>query len=75
MKIIGLVAKCEDCPNRRYYSGGVYECVAAEAHIPPAESRRGGIPAWCPLADYPASEMSRLESENAALRQQLAEPR
>ena len=52
LKITGTTKNCRECPNRVYYSGGVYECTAAgDVQIKPSETDT--IPDWCPLPDYP----------------------
>lgn len=70
MKVVALVSSCVECPHRHYYSGGRHECGKAEALLPYA---RDGIPAWCPLPEYPAAEMTRLADENASLKRKLEE--
>lgn len=52
-KIVQLVNTCRECPNCRYHSSGTYACakVIGANYIP---DRFNSIPAWCPLADYPA---------------------
>lgn len=52
-KIIGIVQGCKGCPNRRYYSGGRYECTLVEQMLAPEVT----LPSWCPLPDHPASEI------------------
>lgn len=47
-KIIGLVNSCRDCPNRRYESGGVYQCEKAGGNL----EGNCSIPDWCPLPNY-----------------------
>lgn len=66
-KIIGLVNTCRECPNRRYESGGVYQCEKVgtdlDANCP--------IPDWCPLPNYPTqaiqpSQAVELSDEESA---------
>lgn len=59
VKILARVTSCRTCPNRQYYSGGVYECVLVKAHLVDS----GGIPAWCPLPDDPAHVAAKAESD------------
>lgn len=49
-KIIGIVGGCRGCPNRRYYSGGKYECSVVDQLLADDVS----LPSWCPLPDHPA---------------------
>lgn len=50
LKIVQTTSTCKECPQRRYFSGGQYDCCAMD-HAPlPADCV---IPAWCPLPDHP----------------------
>jgi hypothetical protein len=69
MKVLGLVSNCKECPNRVYYSGGVYDCAKADTHLPHGQEDQ--IPKWCPLAEYPsgaieAAAMARTRLEDFA---------
>ena len=57
-KIIGIVTGCKGCPNRRYYSGGRYECSLVEQVLAPEVL----LPSWCPLAEHPATEISQAQT-------------
>ncbi|OZI23717.1 hypothetical protein CAL26_09810 [Bordetella genomosp. 9] len=48
-RILGTVTRCVGCPNRQYYSAGVYECTAVERALDVSEA----MPQWCPLPEYP----------------------
>ena len=56
-KIIGIARTCEDCPNRHYYSGGVYECLVTKGSL----NADNSIPSWCPLPDYPMPRLAEIE--------------
>jgi hypothetical protein len=51
-KIVALVNRCKECPNRQYYSGGVYECIKVWRKLKEGEA----IPRWCPLPEYPSDD-------------------
>jgi hypothetical protein len=68
-KVIGLVSSCKECPNRAYYSAGIYECTKVDARLPYNEEDK--IPTWCPLSDYPASAIVDRDNTIRELRGQL----
>ena len=68
MKILKRVGSCHECPNRRYGSGGRYDCVAVDAPLP----QGGKIPEWCPLSDDPAQIAARAGKALADARVVLA---
>lgn len=56
--IVAHVAGCRFCPNRQYYSGGVYECWHARygsprPKIPTNLDASNEVPEWCPLDKVP----------------------
>ena len=65
LKIIGLVSKCEDCPNYRYYSGGKYICSLTGQIVPDKDI----IPLFCPLKNFPSDIISNLETTVRTLRE------
>jgi hypothetical protein len=56
-KILGIVQCCKECPHRRYYSAGIYECSKVNEALP----KDADIPAWCPLPDHPAHRLAAAE--------------
>lgn len=54
MKIVKAVSNCNECPNRLYGSGGLYDCAAA-GDAPLIEGVL--LPEWCPLPNH-ASEIA-----------------
>ncbi len=68
MRIIGRVNSCKDCPNRRYGSGGVYECSKVDAPLVDSNV----IPEWCPLPRDPAQIAARAELNLANARAVVA---
>ena len=58
-KILGVVKTCRECPHRRYYSAGAYDCEKAGARLPDTAD----IPEWCPLANHPAYRIIELEQQ------------
>lgn len=69
VKVTGTTTSCKECPFRRYYSGGAYECMKAGAHLP--EGKEHEIPAWCPLGDYPAIAMQKQEDRIIGLEEMI----
>ncbi len=59
--IVTHVPGCRFCPNRQYYSGGVYECWhqrfgsadCRKPMIPTQMDQSNEVPAWCPLDKQP----------------------
>jgi hypothetical protein len=51
LKVVQTVSDCRQCPHRAYGSGGVYDCLKAQAPLCKDES----IPAWCPLPNDTAA--------------------
>jgi len=68
MRILALVAGCETCPRRRYYSGGRYECAETDVVLPPIAELRGGPAEWCPLPPHPAQAFEAMRAELAAIK-------
>lgn len=68
MKIALRVSSCKECPNRRYYSGGRYNCAAVDAPLP----EDMGYPDWCPLPNDPAQLAARSTEALAAAKRVLA---
>lgn len=68
-KVLQLVASCDDCPNKSYYSGGRSECTEVQTILPHNEGHK--IPEWCPLVDYPSDAMERQRETISELRKQL----
>lgn len=56
MKVAVSVTRCTECPNRRYGSGGVYDCAKMDFAPLPADSV---MPEWCPLPDHPGPICAR----------------
>lgn len=56
MKILQSVTTCKECPNRRYYSAGRYECSKMDG-APLSDDCV--IPQWCPLSDHPGPVAAR----------------
>lgn len=57
LKILKLVKKCGECPHHHYNSGGTYLCNETGQLVHNKES----LPAFCPLADFPARKLADLE--------------
>lgn len=51
LKVTGTTTSCKECCFRRYYSGGVYECIKADTQLP--HGKENTIPSWCPLPNWP----------------------
>jgi len=64
--MLAFISSCKSCPNRKYASGGVYDCTLAHERIPDAV----GIASFCPLPDYPARIIAEQEATIRALRDQ-----
>ena len=56
-KVLQLIGCCNDCPRKVYYSGGRSECTEAGTILPYNEGHL--IPSWCPLIDYPSSQIEK----------------
>lgn len=57
MRILQHIYNCGGCPNKVYDSGGTYNCSLTDERILD-ESR---ISEFCPLAFFPAKEISKLQ--------------
>ncbi len=53
--ITKLIRTCRECPHGSYYSGGAYECEAANNKRFPDREAGEKVQPWCPLDDAPAS--------------------
>ena len=73
MKMGALIAGCETCPHKIYYSGGRSECTKVQTILPPFSELRGGPAEWCPLPDYPAQAFETMRAELAQARAALAQ--
>ncbi len=75
LKIVQTVQNCKECPNRRYFSGGVYECE--KAGNVPLSREFFAIPEWCPLpndsAPIAANAMFALENAKSVLKAAMKE--
>lgn len=68
LKIFMRVAKCSECPARRYCTGGVYECTRVNMPIPAGCD----MPDWCPLPEDPAVLVARTQQHLATAREAAA---
>lgn len=64
-KILTLIDSCKGCPHHRYDSGGRYDCKLVGEQI--IDSSR--VAPFCPLPDFPANQIARLERTVQALQQ------
>lgn len=64
-KIVALVRACKECPQDRYYSGGVHKCELADQIIPD----RTEIAPFCPLTDYPSARIAGMDQTIRLLRE------
>lgn len=56
-KCLQIIHSCNECPRRRYFSGGQYECAEVGARL----QNDVRIPEWCPLPEHPANVAARAD--------------
>ncbi len=65
-KVLQIIESCNGCPNRRYSSGGAYDCTLLDERIP----EEVVIAPFCPLTDYPSRIIAEMATTIHLLRKQ-----